>query len=256
MSILITGSQGYIGSHLRTIVDASRLDIVHGIDIKDPQLILNHETIIHLAAKVKVNESIENPWIYYDNNINGTKNLLKAFKGSHFIFASTGAVSNDLTSPYALSKKVCEDIIQEHCEKNGIEYTIFRFYNVIGGSNPTNPDGLFYALLKAKETGSIKVFGGDYNTPDGSCVRDYLHVMEVSHSIKKAIGNPSNQIESLGHGKGHTVLQIIDIFKKVNNVDFDIQIVDRRKGDLESSVLTNISKYMTHKYTIQDMLKV
>ena len=85
-------------------------------------------------------------------------------KYKHFIFASTGAAENP-TSPYGLSKKACEDIIKEYSSVNKTDYTIFRFYNVIGsdGYEPTNPDGLFFNLLKAPERGYINLYGDDYN---------------------------------------------------------------------------------------------
>lgn len=165
--ILLTGSHGYIGNHLRHIITGfDCIDIQLGNDILDPDLdISQYDTIIHLAAWVQVGQSVENPTDYYHNNINGTLNLLKKFQGSHFIFASTGAAANSLNSPYAISKKVCEDIIQEQAIKNGFNFTIFRFFNVIGsafGLNPTNPDGLFHALKTAQSRGYFNIYGHDY----------------------------------------------------------------------------------------------
>jgi UDP-glucose 4-epimerase len=135
---------------------------------------------------------------------------------------------------------------------------MFRFYNVIGsyGIKPTNPDGLFYNLIKAIHTGSFTLYGRDYNTPDGTCIRDYVHVMEICNAIKKAIENPSNNIENLGHGVGTSVSEIITLFKAVNNVDFDIVDGPRRKGDIEVSVLDNPSTYLDKAYTISNLLKV
>jgi len=255
--ILLTGSEGYIGSHLKTILNIDEcIDLKLQSDIKNKNLILNHNTIIHLAAFVQVGESIRESKKYYDNNINGTINLLNKFKGDHFIFASTGITSKELNSPYAISKKVCEDIIQEHCTKHNINYTIFRFYNVIGG-NPTNSDGLFFALKNAVKTNVFNLYGTNYNTPDKTAIKDYVHVEEICESIKSCINNPSNSIESLGHGKGYSVKQIIEIFKKVNKVNFQVICCDRRPGDLEYNVLDCVSnKYMISKYTIEEMLKL
>lgn len=252
--ILLTGSEGYIGSHLKNILPINKIiDLKLKTDVREKTLSLDCDTLIHLAAFVKVGESIEEPKKYYDNNINGTINLLNKFKGNHFIFASTGAASKTLTSPYAISKKVCEDIIQEHCTKYNINYTIFRFYNVIGG-NPTNPDGLFYGLKNAVKTNIFNLYGTNYDTPDRTAIKDYIHVEEVCESIKLCINNPSNSIESLGHSKGYSVKEIIEIFKKINNVNFEVMCCDRRPGDLEYNVTDRVSKYMVSKYSIEEML--
>ena len=258
MNTVISGSHGYIGSHLRTIIDANCIDLKLGSNILDKNIRINGETLIHLAALVQVGESVKKPFSYYDTNINGTINLLNNFGGNNFIFASTGAVEQ-MNSPYAISKRVCEDIIIEHCLKKNINFTIFRFYNVIGSINnikPTNPDGLFYALSKAPENGYINVYGNDYETIDGTCIRDYVHVMEICDALKMAISTPSNKIESLGHGKGHSVLELINTFKQVNNIDFDIVFMNRRPGDSVISVLNNVSSYMKELYSIEEMVKL
>lgn len=255
--ILITGSHGYIGSHLCKLIKSDCIDLKIGSDIRDPNLLLDCDILIHLAALAQVGESVKNPLHYYDTNVNGTINLLNKFKGKHFVFASTGAADGNLESPYAISKKVCEDIIIEQCKKRKINFTIFRFYNVIGsnfGIEPTNPDGLFYALFQSDKKGFMNIYGKDYNTKDGTCVRDYVHVMEICNSIKYCLYNPSNNIESLGHGKGYTVKEIVEIYKKVNNCNFEIKYLNRRPGDLESNVLKNVSSYMKNLYTIEEML--
>jgi UDP-glucose 4-epimerase len=257
-NITLTGSHGYIGSHLRNLISTTNIDLKIDSDILDPNLKIVGDTVIHLAGQVKVEESVKNPTSYYNTNINGTINLLNKFEGDHFIFASTGAVVQ-LDSPYSISKKVCEDIIIEHCLKKNINFTIFRFYNVIGshfGICPTNPDGLFYALYTAMTRGYINVYGNDYDTRDGTCVRDYVHVMEICESIKFAIANPSNSIESLGHGNGYTVLELIDKFKSINQIKFDVVTLPRRPGDSAVSVLSEISTYTKKLYTIDEMLKI
>lgn len=262
MKILVTGASGYIGAHLiKKLRVCHTLDIVGDVDFnvdirKQFELEEAYDAVIHLAAKVQVGESVKDPELYYDTNINGTINVLKGIKTKNFIFASTGAVEH-MNCPYAISKKACEEIIDQYCKVNNINYTIFRFYNVIGsnGIKPTNPDGLFYALIKAIETKEFKVFGNNYNTPDGTCVRDYVHVNEICDALIKAIYEPSNKIESLGHGKGKTVLQIIKTFKEVNRVDFNVIFVDRRPGDIELSVLKNKSAYLNSTYSFEELLK-
>ena len=138
---------------------------------------------------------------------------------------------------------------------------MFRFYNVIGsdGIEPTNPDGLMYNLMKGPERGEFTIFGDDYNTMDGTCVRDYVHVMEICHAIRTAIENPSGKIECLGHGIGHTVAEMVVQFRQVNgikNIDMLTKIGPRRPGDMESSVLRDVSPYMKKLYTMNDLLRL
>jgi UDP-glucose 4-epimerase len=185
-------------------------------------------------------------------------NVLNKCKTKNFIFASTGA-AQDCLSAYGVSKRAAEDVVRAYTKMAGAEYTIFRFYNVIGSTvtMPTNPDGLFYNLNKARESGSFTIYGNDYpNTSDGTCVRDYLHVEEVCHSIKMAIEKPANNTECLGHGVGYTVREIVDLFQRVNDCDFDIVKGPRRDGDIEYYVLENVSPYMKNLYSIEDLLKI
>jgi UDP-glucose 4-epimerase len=141
-----------------------------------------------------------------------------------------------------------------------MDYTIFRFYNVIGSHysiKPTNPDGLMYNLMKARDTGEFTIFGTDYQESwDGTPVRDYVHVMEICEALKMAIEKPSNKVESLGHGIGYTVREMVDIFQRVNDTNFNVKDGPRRKGDLPSSVLEEPSPYMKELYTIDQLLLI
>jgi UDP-glucose 4-epimerase len=163
-----------------------------------------------------------------------------------------------MNSPYSISKKAAEEIVNQYCKEQDIPFTIFRFYNVVGadGILPTNPDGLMWNLMNAEKTGVFNLFGSDYNTKDGSCVRDYTHVNEICHAVIQGIDGPTNQIENLGHGVGTTVKEMIEIFKRVNACNFKTVMCPRREGDLESSVLPTPSKYMKHLYSMEDLLKV
>lgn len=262
--ILITGSEGYIGKHLIKMIgstyDVFKLDLVDPTsptDIRKPiDLNIEFDTVIHLAALVNVSRSTRFPLEYHDTNVNGTVNCLKDLKYKNFVFASTGSAAG-LASPYAISKKMAELIVEDYCKKNNKNYTMFRFYNVTGsdGIPPTNPDGLFASLIRAQQEGVFYIYGGDYNTPDGSALRDYTHVNEICTSLIKAIENPANNLENLGHGVGTSVKEMVEIFKRVNNCNFKVEIKDRRPGDLEVSVLDNISKYMTKMYSMEDLLK-
>lgn len=275
--ILITGNAGYIGSHLTKLLTYDNDYEVHGLDINPEQCAnslqfkldinrsigaiatIEYDAVIHLAAKVNVGESETMPIQYYITNLNGTMNVINKVKTKNFIFASTGA-AEACDSAYGISKRAAEDVVKEYCTKHDPkDYTIFRFYNVIGtnGFQPTNPDGLMYNLMESAKTKQFTIFGNDYDTPDGTCIRDYVHVNEICYALREAIEKPSNKIECLGHGTGTSVKEMFDIFTKVNNID-DIKLTygPRRKGDSPISVLKNTSPYMHKAYHIDQLLKL
>jgi len=271
--VLITGCSGYIGSHLCKVLEDEY--IIHGLDIVEPQFPLKtfykidinkpfqsdeeYDAVIHLAALVNVGESERIPIMYYITNVNGTMNVLNKINTKNFIFASTGAAEL-CESAYGISKRAAEDVVREYCTQHTTTpYTIFRFYNVIGtdGYQPTNPDGLMYNLIKAMDTDEFTIYGKDYEqSPDGTAIRDYVHVNEICHALKLAIEQPANSVESLGHGVGYTVREIVNKFQEVNNTFFDIKYGPRRQGDAAVSVLQDVSKYMLNLYSMEELLKV
>lgn len=275
MKILITGSSGYIGSHLTKLLKERSGIEIHGLDKTKPRITLDkfiwdditrdscwqidsqYDCVIHLAAAVSVSESVTNPTLYYRTNVLGTVNVLNRIKTKRFVHASTGA-AGPMHSPYGISKRASEEIVDQYCRENSIPFTTFRFFNVTGtdGISPTNPDGLMWNLMNAEQTGVFNLYGADYNTEDGSAVRDYTHVNEICAALESSISTSSNQIENLGHGVGLTVKQMINLYKKVNNCEFEVRICPRRAGDLERSVLDNPSPFMQKLYTMQDLLKV
>jgi len=273
--ILITGCSGYIGSHLCKMLKGKYE--VHGLDINDPIVPVDkfykvdinrlftipdqtdqYDAVVHLAALVNVGKSEKMPIMYYITNVNGTMNVLNKIPTKNFIFASTGQASLCI-NPYSISKRAAEDCVVEYCTNhNPKDYTMFRFYNVLGmdGIRPTNPDGLMSALMRAIETGEFTIYGNDYQTFDGTCMRDYVHVNEICHALMTAIEQPANGLENLGHGYGRSVIEMVNTFKKVNNVDFEVKIGPRKKGDPAVSVLTNPGRYMKQIYEFKDLLKI
>jgi len=277
MKILITGNSGYIGSHLTKLL-SKRMDLeLYGLDRNPPQLPVKEHSrnniampgyflwtrdfefdcVIHLAAEVAVGRSVKNPIKYYQTNTTGTLRILQELKYKRFIHASTGS-AGPMNNPYGISKRAAEQIVDQYCNEHNIPFTTFRFYNVTGsdGINPTNPDGLMWNLMNAEKTGVFNLFGDDYNTLDGSAVRDYTHVNEICRALEQAIDRSTNQIENLGHGVGTSVKQMIDLYKKVNDCEFDVVVCPRRAGDLESSVLDTPSSFMQQLYTMEDLLWV
>lgn len=247
---------GYDIHGLDIVSPTINIDKFYRLDIKFlPEITQKYDAVIHLAALVNVGESEKNPISYFETNVNGTINILRNIRTSNFIFASTGA-ADGLGSVYGISKRAAEDCIKQYCRD--VNYTIFRFYNVIGsdGIDPTNKDGLFYNLIKAKSTGKFTIFGNQYDTIDGTCIRDYVHVNEICKALQLAIETPSNQIENLGHGVGTSVLQMANMFQTINNTKFEINYGPPRKGDLEVSVLKNPSTYMQKLYTMEQLLKI
>lgn len=277
MKILITGNSGYIGSHLTQLLSKrSDLDL-YGLDQKAAQLPVKEQSrnnitmpgyflwqkdfefdcVIHLAAEVAVGRSVTNPIAYYQTNTLGTLRVLQDLTYKRFINASTGS-AGPMNNPYGISKRAAEQIVDQYCREHHIPFTTFRFYNVTGsdGITPTNPDGLMWNLMNAEKTGVFSLFGDDYNTLDGSAVRDYTHVNEICNALEQAIDRSTNQIENLGHGVGTTVKQMVDLYKRVNHCEFEVDVCARRAGDLESSVLDNPSPFMQKLYTMEDLLKV
>lgn len=278
--VLVTGCSGYIGSHLCKRLEGEYE--VYGLDIRPNehpvtqffQVDINRplevgfefDAVVHLAALVNVSQSEQMPIQYYITNLNGTMNVLNKINTKNFIFASTGAAES-CNSAYGISKRAAEDVVKEYCTiHNPTPYTIFRFYNVIGSSGyaPTNPDGLMYNLMKSEYTREFTIFGNDYETPDGTCIRDYVHVDEICEAIRMAIDEPANSVECLGHGVGYSVKEMVNIFETVNDSRLGegtdeaitINYGPRRPGDVPVSVLEDVSKYMKNLYTIEDLLRL
>lgn len=219
------------------------------------------DAVIHFAAKIVVPESVEDPILYYMNNTVNTINLVKMcvkYNAGKFIFSSTAAVygepqigvvtENSPTvpiNPYGMSKLMSETVIRDAAKAhNGFKFVILRYFNVAGA----DPDGRIgqcfpnathlikvtcQAALGSRD--SISVFGTDFNTPDGTGVRDYIHVTDLAQAHIEALhylekGGYSD-IFNCGYGRGSSVLEIIESVKKVSGRDFKVVRSERRKGD-------------------------
>lgn len=228
------------------------------------------EGIIHFAAYKAVGESVEKPLQYYRNNINSLINLLELMpihKVKNIVFSSSCTVYGQpdadhlpvdetapikpALSPYGNTKQICEEIIHDtiHANQN-VNAIILRYFNPIG-AHPTAligelPNGVPNNLLPyVTQTAmgirkELSIFGNDYNTPDGTCIRDYIDVVDLAKAHVVALrrmmdGKQHEALETfnLGTGRGLSVLEIVETFKRVNNVDVPYKIVGRREGDIE-----------------------
>lgn len=218
------------------------------------------EAVLHFAANIVVPESVANPLKYYGNNTRNTLNLLKAIDRHqipYMVFSSTAAVygmpeqtvlGEDLPlapiNPYGASKMMSERMIMDLAAASDLNYVILRYFNVAGA----NPDGLLgqstpeatHLIKVASEcvTGQregMSVFGTDYDTRDGTCVRDYIHVEDLAKAHVMALeymaGGGQSQILNCGYGRGFTVREVIDVVKSESGVDFPVQETERRAGD-------------------------
>ena len=236
----------------------------------------NIDSIIHLAAVLSVSESQKNPKKYHKINVEGTKKVLLSVKNSNiknFIFSSTCAVYKDglkkvteksslkPTSIYGKTKLKCEKLIHNFCSKENIRYGILRFFNVAGASPSgkigqiNKGDQLFKNLSSEikKRNPVFKIYGSDYNTPDGTCIRDYIHVCDIAdiHSkvLKKLNELNKSIILNCGYSKGVSVKQVIDEFRKHIGKKNRIIYLPRRKGDMEKITADNkkLKKFLNWK---------
>ena len=226
--------------------------------------------VIHFAASKAVGESVEKPLMYYRNNLGSLITLLEVMRRYHvynIVFSSSCTVYGQpdkdhlpvdetapiqkALSPYGNTKQINEDIIYDEAHADSsLHATILRYFNPIGahpsaliGELPNGvPNNLlpFVTQTAAGLRAELKVFGDDYNTPDGSCIRDYIYVVDLAKAHVKAVermlaGTPTEQVEvfNLGTGRGLSVLEIVRDFVEATGVNVPYQIVGRREGDIE-----------------------
>lgn len=274
--ILVTGATGYIGSHVCKILkeagywitgwdihfhgeynDVSRYcDIFAKNDITEKSIKGEYDAIVHLAGRSVVPQSLKEPSEYYRVNTFGTLNVIQNVGTDHLIFAGTSS-SWALASPYARSKVGAEDIIKEKAKG----YTIFRFFNVSGtdGFNRQlgRPTHLIRvaAMAAAGKIDALTIYGTDYETRDGTCIRDYIHVIDLANAILNAIkeGPINTPYECLGSQKGWTVKEVISTMKTVTGKDFTVIEGERRPGDSVANIVDKLSQRVTLTKTIEDM---
>ena len=218
------------------------------------------DTIIHFAGSLVVPASIENPLSYYLNNTSNSRTLIQCAVEAgvkHFIFSSTAAVygipksipvSEDATlapiSPYGSSKMMTEIILRDAARAHDLRYVALRYFNVAGAdprgrTGQSTPDAthLIKVALQAAlgRKPYLEVFGMDYPTPDGTCMRDFIHVSDLigAHlaALKYLRAGGQSQIINCGYGRGFSVLEVVDAVKRVIGKDFDVRFGPRRVGD-------------------------
>jgi UDP-glucose 4-epimerase len=323
--ILVSGGCGYIGSH--TLVDLidngydvicvdnnsrSNPRILEGVQkitgkkIKnykvdlcnlDDSFAIFHENpdiagIIHFAAYKSVSESVENPLMYFENNLMSLINLLKCvqeFNIPNFVFSSSCTVYGNTTeipvtettpprpaeSPYGYTKQMGEQIINEFSKSSNSKCILLRYFNPVGahpsiliGELPIGRPANLVPAITQTAIGKIpqmEVYGNDYPTRDGSCIRDYIHVSDIAHAHTLALqymlkGNNTRKCEvfNLGSGHGVTVLEAIHAFEKISGISLNYIIGPRRPGDVVAIYANNdlARKELgwVPKYSLEEML--
>ena len=235
----------------------------------------NIDEVIHFAGLKAVGESVEKPIEYYNNNITGTLNLLKVMKKYNckkIVFSSSATVYGNpktlpikedfplsTTNPYGATKLMIEQILQDvNVADKDFRVAILRYFNPIGahksGLIGEVPNGIpnnimpYIVRVAVGKYNELTVFGKDYDTEDGTGVRDYIHVVDLAKghlsALKKIRENSGVQIYNLGTGRGYSVLELVKTFEKVNNVKVNYKIGDRRPGDI-ASCFADVNKATT-----------
>jgi len=228
--------------------------------------IYHPDVVMHFAAFSIVGESVLDPYKYYYNNVSGVLNLLKTmvdFKCNKFIFSSSAAVYGNPEytpidefhpkkpiNPYGKSKLMVEEMLQDFDSAYGLKYISFRYFNAAGHdpegelSERHNPETHLLPLVIQTANGereSISIFGSDYNTPDGTCVRDYIHVNDLCQAHLKGLENLMSKnnisrVYNLGNERGYSVEEVIQSVKDITGKQFTVISQERRNGDPDTLV--------------------
>ncbi len=249
------------------------------------------DAVIHFAGLKAVGESVDQPLRYYHNNITGTLNLCNIMSKhgvKKLVFSSSATVYGDphtvpikedfptgaVTNPYGRTKYMIEEILKDlYVADNGWDIALLRYFNPVGahesgliGEDPSGiPNNLmpYIAQVAIGKRECLSVFGNDYNTPDGTGVRDYIHVVDLAEGHLKALDKIKNSVGvvtyNLGTGIGYSVLDMVKAYKEASGVDIKYKIVDRRPGDIAQCYADPEKAYkelgFKTKYTLLDMCR-
>ncbi|MCM3705704.1 UDP-glucose 4-epimerase GalE [Cytobacillus firmus] len=249
----------------RSLVD-SRVDFIEG-NLGDENLLNKIFTqypikaVMHFAASSLVGESVSNPFKYYKNNVSETLTLLNSMvehNVKNFIFSSTAATygipnmdfideehSSNPINPYGRSKLMVEKILQDFSIAYGLNYVVLRYFNAAGAHESAeigeshDPETHLIPIVLQHLLGQrdkITVYGNDYDTPDGTCIRDYIHVTDLANAHIKALNALLTELKktatyNLGNGKGYSVKEIIETCEKITGIKAKVEYGDRRAGD-------------------------
>jgi UDP-glucose 4-epimerase len=278
---LLTGGAGYIGSHITAALRRSGRDVVvlddlsTGLRDRVPAdvpfvegsvldtgrvaaALREHRVdgVVHLAAKKRVEESMQDPLLYYRENVGGLESLLRAMTDAgvgRIVFSSSAAVwgtpsservdedePTNPISPYGESKLIGEWMLRSVGRVTGLRWAALRYFNVAGSGAPeladTSVGNLIPLVFRALVAGEPpKVFGDDYPTRDGTCVRDYIHVADLADAhvaaARKLEAGPLAEVYNIGRGEGVTVKEVLDVAREVVGRPFEYDVVGRRAGD-------------------------
>lgn len=280
-TVLITGGSGYLGSHLCKLLRLQKWRVVifdlkapehkyyneyfHGDirdrgDVNNAFYVYEFDLVIHCASRIEVGESMKNPTEFWETNVGGTAILLSAMKKAgvkEILFSSTAAVYKASKEPikeknalaknsvYGDTKAVCEQMIVD----SGLKYGIFRYFNLAGadfagemGENHNPETHLIPKVLS--NTKNVRVFGNDYDTIDGTCVRDYVHVLDVAQAHLQGwqyLQSNKSFVVNLGSGVGLSILEVLQAISDVTKEDVQIKFLPRREGD-PASLVADIGK--------------
>jgi len=310
--VLLTGGAGYIGSHVAKLLTRNGYEVIiidnlsssnprkiygklYKVDLKEEKSVLEilrkerPDIVLHFAAFISVPESLEKPFLYYENNVGNTIKLLSALRKAeinNFLFSSSAAVYGipDVVpvseaaelkpiNPYGETKVMVEKILRDMAKAQEINYISLRYFNVAGADpegelGPTykQPTHLIIRALKTAkgEYPYLEIFGTDYPTPDGTCIRDYIHVMDLAEAHILAMEYLLSTRESLvlncGYGKGFSVREVVSTVKKVTGIDFKVVETKRRAGDppvlvADNSKIRKILKWEPKYDSLETIIK-
>ena len=260
---LSTGFKENSQNYKLHICDLSNKEQVHKI-LKENK----YEMVMHFASSINVGESYDHPMKYYENNVINTLNLLDCMidlKILNFIFSSTAAVYGEPESipikeeqnlspinPYGKTKSIVENILSDYDKSYGLKYISLRYFNACGAhidgtiGERHNPETHLIPLILQTASGrrnNFKIYGDDYKTKDGTCVRDYIHVMDIAEahllSLEKLIQTQSSDVYNIGNKQGYSVREIIDMVEEITQTKIPYKISQKRRGDPAELIADN-----------------